>query len=46
MIKWYDGIKSCCDCGRTAHWTVIKNGYQFTVCGDCVADYEEEENED
>jgi hypothetical protein len=47
-ITSYFGLKSCCDCGRTAHYTVNKGGYQFTVCADCLQNYtdvEEEENE-
>lgn len=47
-ITSYFGLKSCCDCGRTGNYTVNKNGYQFTVCADCVQNYtdvEEEENE-
>lgn len=47
-ITAYFGLKQCCDCGRTGNYTVSKNGYKFTVCSDCVANYsyeEEEENE-
>lgn len=48
-ITPYFGLKSCCDCGRTGNYTINKNGYQFTVCTDCVQNYsddEEEENND
>lgn len=42
-ITSYFGLKPCCDCGRTGNYTVNKNGYQFTVCTDCVHNYSEEE---
>lgn len=42
-ITSYFGLKSCCDCGRTSHYTVNKNGYQFTVCSDCLQNYSDEE---
>lgn len=47
MIKLvsYFGMKSCCDCGKVGNYTVIKNGYQFTVCSDCVDNYTEEGGE-
>ena len=41
-IKTYFGIKPCCDCGKVGSYTVVKNGYQFTVCADCLSNYEEE----
>ena len=31
-ITSYFGTKPCCDCGRTGNYTIIKNGYRFTVC--------------
>lgn len=40
-ITSYFGTKPCCDCGRTGNYTVNKNGYQFTVCADCVQNYSE-----
>ncbi len=42
-ITSYFGLKPCCDCGRTGNYTVNKNGYQFTVCSDCVQNYSDEE---
>jgi ribosome-binding protein aMBF1 (putative translation factor) len=45
-ILSYFGTKPCCDCGRTGNFTVNKNGYQFTVCADCVQNYSEEEQEE
>ena len=41
----YFGLKPCCDCGRTGNYTVNKNGYQFTVCSDCIHNYSDEEDE-
>lgn len=45
-IKSYFGLKPCCDCGRQGNYTVNKNGYQFTVCSDCVHNYSDEEEEE
>lgn len=42
-ITSYFGLKSCCDCGRTGNYTVNKNGYQFTVCSDCLQNYSDDE---
>lgn len=47
-ITSYFGLKPCCDCGRTSHYTISKAGYQFTVCADCLDNYtdvEEDEND-
>lgn len=42
-ITSYFGLKQCCDCGRTGNYTVTKNGYQFTVCSDCLQNYSDDE---
>lgn len=44
-ITSYFGLKPCCDCGRTGNYTVNKNGYQFTVCADCIQNYSDEEEQ-
>jgi Zn-finger protein len=44
-ITSYFGLKPCCDCGRTGNYIINKNGYQFTVCSDCVYNYSDEEDE-
>lgn len=45
-IKSYFGSKRCCDCGQTGNYIINKNGYQFTVCADCVQNYSEEEEQE
>lgn len=45
-ITSYFGLKPCCDCGRTGNYIVNKNGYQFTVCADCVHNYSDEEEKE
>lgn len=45
-ITSYFGLKSCCDCGKTGNYTINKNGYQFTVCADCVHNYSDEEEQE
>jgi len=45
-ITSYFGLKPCCDCGRTGNYTVNKNGYQFTVCSDCVHNYSDDDEEE
>ena len=42
----YCGSKRCCDCGRIGSYTVIKDGYQFTACRDCVDNFFPEEAEE
>ena len=44
-IVSYFGLKPCCDCGRTGNYTVNKNGYQFTVCSDCLQNYTDDEEQ-
>ena len=44
-ISSYFGLKSCCDCGRTSHYTINKNGFQFTVCADCLHNYTDVEED-
>ena len=42
-IVSYFGLKPCSDCGRTGNYTINKNGYQFTVCSDCLQNYTDDE---
>lgn len=46
IITSYFGTKPCCDCGRTGNYTINKNGFQLTVCADCLQNYTEEEESD
>lgn len=46
IIKSYFGLKPCCDCGRTGNYTINKNGFQFTVCANCLQNYTDEEESD
>ena len=41
-IKYVEGGAQCADCGRWAHYRVIKDGYMFYICSDCICEYEEE----
>lgn len=45
-IEYVEGGARCADCGRWANYRVIKDGYRFYICRDCIAEYEKEENED
>lgn len=45
-ITSYFGLKPCCDCGRTGNYTINKNGFQFTVCANCLQNYTDEEESD
>ena len=44
-IEYVPGGARCGDCGRWANYRVIKNGYLFYICSDCISEYEEEESE-
>jgi len=34
---------TCCDCGRTATYRIRVDIFTFTVCGNCITNYTEEE---